>query len=577
MQVIRTPKTYDVCIVGSGAGGGTAAMVLTQAGAEVVMLEAGPWWDTEKDSVMFKWPYESPRRGAWTPERHFGEFDAGLGGWTLEGEPYTTAPAPGPGNVFQWYRARMLGGRTNHWGRISLRFGPDDFRRRSLDGLGDDWPITYDDLKPYYDKVDRLVGIFGTVEGLPNEPDGIFLPPPRPRCYELLVKQACDKLRITCIPSRLSILTRPHNGRAACHYCGQCGRGCATHSNFSSPSVLLPPALKTGRLRIVTQAMAREVLTDTNGLATGVSYIDKRDGREYQVRARIVVLAAGACETARLLLNSRSPRFPNGLANSSGAVGRYLMDSTGTDVAGFIPRLMDGLPHNEDGVGGMHLYMPWWLDNRKLDFPRGYHIEFGGGRRMPSFGVLGGVHLYTGTDATGKPIAGGGWGAQLKRDYRRFYGATIGFAGRGEMIPNPDTYCEIDPTTVDRWGIPVLRFHWKWSDYEYKQVKHMQETFREIIETLGGTPLRPMPGPEEGYGIEAGGRIIHEVGVTRMGNDPKTSVLNRFCQAHDVKNLFVADGGSFVSNPDKNPTWTILALAWRTGEYIAELRRRQEI
>jgi choline dehydrogenase-like flavoprotein len=471
----------------------------------------------------------------------------------------------------------MLGGRTNHWGRISLRFGPDDFRRRSLDGLGDDWPITYDDLKPYYDKVDRLVGIFGTVEGLPNEPDGIFLPPPRPRCYELLVKQACDKLRITCIPSRLSILTRPHHGRAACHYCGQCGRGCATHSNFSSPSVLLPPALETGRLRIVTQAMAREVLTDTNGLATGVSYIDKRDGREYQVRARIVVLAAGACETARLLLNSRSPRFPNGLANSSGAVGRYLMDSTGTDVAGFIPRLMDGLPHNEDGVGGMHLYMPWWLDNRKLDFPRGYHIEFGGGRRMPSFGVLGGVHLYTGTDATGKPIAGGGWGAQLKRDYRRFYGATIGFAGRGEMIPNPDTYCEIDPTTVDRWGIPVLRFHWKWSDYEYKQVKHMQETFREIIETLGGTPLRPMPGPEEGYGIEAGGRIIHEVGVTRMGNDPKTSVLNRFCQAHDVKNLFVADGGSFVSNPDKNPTWTILALAWRTGEYIAELRRRQEI
>ncbi len=426
----------------------------------------------------------------------------------------------------------------------------------------------------YYDKVDELVGIFGSQEGLPNEPDGVFMPPPRPRCYELLIKQAADKLKITCIPNRLSILTKPHNGRAACHYCGQCGRGCAVHANFSSPSVLLPPALKTGRLQIIANAMAREVTTDESGLATGVAYVDRTTGRENHVRARIVVLAASACESARILLNSKSSRFPQGLANSSGVVGRYLTDTTGTGVRGFIPKMMSGIPHNEDGVGGAHLYMPWWLNNKTLDFPRGYHIELGGGRRMPSFGVLGGIHAYTGAEASGRPIAGGGYGQQLKDDYRRFYGATVSFSGRGEMIPNEHTYCEIDPNMVDRWGIPVLRFHFKWTDHEYKQVKHMQETFRALIHEMGGTPLSPMPTAEDGYGIEAGGRIIHELGVTRMGNDPKTSVLNSNCQAHDVKNVFVTDGGPFVSQADKNPTWTILALSMRTSEYIADQRKK---
>ena len=209
------------------------------------------------------------------------------------------------------------------------------------------------------------------------------------------------------------------------------------------------------------------------------------------------------------------------------------------------------------------------LDNGKLDFPRGYHIELGGGRRMPGFGVMIGIHRYGAT--------GGGYGKQLKDDYRRFYGSTVNFAGRGEMVPNEATYCEIDPAVVDRWGIPVLRFHFKWSDYEYNQVKHMQETFRAIIQEMGGTPLSPMPSRENGYGIEAGGRIIHELGVTRMGNDPSRSVLNRHCQAHDVKNLFVADGGPFVSQADKNPTWTILALAMRTAEYVADQRKAGSI
>jgi len=570
MQIIRNRTIYDVAVIGSGAGGGMAAMVLSQAGANVVMLEAGPMWDSATDSAMFKWPYDTPRRGAAIPERQFGEFDAALGGWTLEGEPYTSAP----GNQFDWFRSRMLGGRTNHWGRISLRFGPHDFQRKSLDSLGDDWPISYDELKPYYDKIDQFIGVFGTnLPNFPNEPDGFFLPPPEPRCYELLIKQASEKLNIPCVPSRLSILTKPLNGRRACHYCSQCGRGCATHSNFSSPSVLIPPALKTGRLKIVPSAMAREITVDDTGLANGVTYVDKATARDNHVRARIVVVAGGACESARLLLNSKSSRFPQGLANSSGTVGKYLMDSTGASVTGFIPKLMDGTPHNEDGVGGMHLYTPWWLDNKKLDFPRGYHIELGGGRRMPNAGFGSGIHNFTSVEVAGQPHAFGGYGKGLKNDYRRLYGATVNFAGRGEMIPNPDSYCEIDPTVVDKWGIPVLRFHFKWSDYELNQVKHMQETFRAIVQEMGGTPTSPMPSKEDGYGIAAGGRIIHEVGVTRMGSNPSTSVLNKNCQAHDVKNVFVADGGPLPSQADKNCTWTILALSMRTAEFIADARR----
>jgi choline dehydrogenase-like flavoprotein len=558
MDILQPTKTWDVCVVGSGAGGGMAAKVLTEAGAEVVLLEAGPHWDVEKDGHMFTWNYDSPRRGRGHRGRPMGEFNACYGGWDIPGEPYTV----GEGEKFRWFRGRMLGGRTNHWGRISLRFGPWDFQGRSRDGYGDDWPISYEDIAPYYDKVERLVGLFGTNEGLENEPDGIFLPPPEPRCYERLVQQAAQRVGVPCIPSRLSILTRPHNGRLACHYCGQCERGCTTHSNFSTPSVLLPPALATERLRIVTGAMAREVTTDAEGLASGVSYVETATGREVRVRARVVVLAASACESARLLLNSRSTRHPNGLANSSDAVGRYLTDTPGMRVRAHVPALLDSPPHNEDGVGGMHVYVPWWLDNRNLDFPRGYHFEIYGGRGMPSYGYGRNFHR----------LNGGGYGEALKEDYRRYYGSIVGFSGRGEMIPNPGCYCEIDPTKLDRFGIPVLRFHWRWGETELAQARHMHQAARTILEELGAEPLEPMPTKADGFGISTGGAIIHEAGTTRMGASPRTSVLNRWCQAHDAKNVFVADAGPFVSNAHKNATWTILALAWRAAEYIAAER-----
>jgi choline dehydrogenase-like flavoprotein len=577
LQIKENSKKYDVVIVGSGAGGGMAAYMLSKAGVKVALLEAGPMYDPRKNVTQLKWPWESPRRGASTNERSFGDFDAAYGGWNLEGEPFTKTA----GTEFWWFRARMLGGRTNHWGRISLRFGPKDFKRRSIDGLGDDWPIGYDDVKPFYDRVDKLIGVFGTVENIPNEPDGIFLPPPKPRLHELMLKDAGKAAGVPVIPSRLSILTKalPDNpDRKACFYCAQCNRGCTIYGDFSSSSVLINPALQTGNIDVIANAMAREVITNSEGLATGVSYVDKNDMQEYTISGKVVVLAASACESARLLLNSKSARHPAGLANSSGIVGKYLHDSTGAGLGGVIPKLFGRKRYNEDGVGGLHVYSPWWLDNKKLNFPRGYHIEYGGGMGMPGYGFGFGMQNMNGKylARNGVKKEAGGYGASLKDDYRYFYGAGFYMDGRGEAIAREDNYCEIDPNTVDKYGIPVLRFNYKWTDYEINQAKHMQETFQEIAHNLGAV-VPPSPGKESNYGLTQPGQIIHEVGTVRMGNDPKKSALNKYNQAHDCKNLFVVDGGPFVSQADKNPTWTILALSMRASEYIIDEMKKQNI
>jgi choline dehydrogenase-like flavoprotein len=575
LQIKKQPKQYDVVIVGSGAGGGMAAYMLSKAGLKICLLEAGPMYDPAKNVTQLKNPWESPRRGASTKYRPFGDFDAAYWGWEIDGEPYTQAE----GTQWRWFRSRMLGGRTNHWGRISLRFGPRDFKRKSIDGLGEDWPISYNDIKPWYDEVDKLIGVFGTNEGLENDPDGIFLPPPKPRLHELLIKKGATSVGVPVIPSRLSILTKKldgNNDRGSCFFCRQCNRGCQVYADFSSSSVLVKPAVATGNVDLFTNAMVREVLTNKEGIATGVSYVNKDDLQEYQVSGKVVILAASTCETARLMLNSKSPRHPNGLANSSGAVGKYLHDSTGASMSGYLPKLFGRKRYNEDGVGGMHVYTPWWGDNKKLDFPRGYHIEYGGGMGMPSYGFGFGLERLNGAyPVNGVKKEAGGYGKSFKDDARFFYGANIGMAGRGEAVPREDNYCAIDPNGVDKYGIPVLKFNVKWSDYEIKQAKHMKETFREIMHAMGAVITSgDKDTAENNYGLNAPGMIIHEGGTVRMGSDKRTSVLNQWNQAYDCKNLFVVDGAAFTSQADKNITWTILALSMRASDYIvSELKK----
>lgn len=563
---------YDVIIVGSGAGGGMATLQLANAGLRVALVEAGAYYDPadEAQRTQLRNPWESPRRGASTARRPFGDYNSCIGGWELDGEPYTQKGD----TEFMWWRGRMLGGRTNHWGRIALRFGPLDFKRKDSDGLGDNWPIGYEDVKPYYDKVDKLVGVFGSNEGLYNDPDGFFLPAPKPRLHELYYIKGARKVNVPVIPARKSMLTKRINAeRGVCYYCGQCSRACSIHADFSSGTVLVIPALRGGQVDLYTNCMVREVTTDAAGKATGVSYINKEDRQEYRLEGRSIVLAASACSSARILLNSRSAAHENGLGNSSDHVGRYLHDSTGASRAAFIPALMDRDIYNEDGVGGMHVYTPWWLENENLDFSRGYHLEIGGGMSMPSYGFGFAANQYN--EFLGARV--GGYGNELRDDIRRFYGSRLSIACRGESVPQYNNRCELDPTVVDEWGIPVLRFDYKWTQNEINQARHMQDAMEELLEASGGVLLGSKPGADRDYGLTKPGEIIHEVGTTRMGSDSATSVTNQFGQLHDTKNVFVVDAGTFVSQADKNPTWTIMALAWRTSDYIIEQMQQQNL
>ncbi len=592
MPLLTTRKTqpqYDVIVVGSGAGGGMAAMILALHGVKVLMIEAGRNYEPQKETPMFNTPEMAPLRGAATPDRPFGFYDSNIGGWQVPGEPYTNKQ--GSAGDFWWWRARMLGGRTNHWGRIALRFGEFDFKPRSRDGLGVDWPMGYDDLAPWYDRVEQLIGVYGSNDGIANAPNsspGVLLPPPKPRVGDLLARKAGKKHGVPVVAAHRAVLSQPLDWknlpkvlfpdnpkaqqiigqdmmtRAACFWATHCVRGCSIRANFQSTTVLLPPALATGNLDIITDAMVREVIVDGSGKATGVHYIDKVSRRDVVAKARVVILAASTCETSRILLNSKS-RDTAGLANSSGQVGKNLMDSVGTRLSAQIPAMEDLPPMNEDGAGGLHVYTPWWLvhDHAKLGFARGYHIEMGGGRQMPdvkSFGLL---------DNTSPGV----YGRKLKEEARRYFGSSFGFAGRGEMLPNKDCFCELDPQVVDQWGIPVLRFHWKWSDHEIKQAEHMQQTFAAMLDEMGGN-AKPQSGVDA---IQRPGEIIHEVGTARMGAAAAESVTNQYCQTWDVKNLFLMDGSVLPSNPDKNPTLTILALAWRSSEWLMEEMKRGNV
>ncbi|MDB2646624.1 GMC family oxidoreductase [Pseudomonadales bacterium] len=547
---------YDVVVVGSGAGGAMAAYVLAKAGKKVLMLEAGRNYDPVKETPMFQTAADAPLMGAPTPDKDFGYFDATVdGGWSVPGEPFTT----GEGTEFKWWRARMLGGRTNHWGRFSLRFSEHDFKGKSRDGLGADWPFEYADIAPWYDKTEELVGVCGTNTGLDDMPDsapGVLQPPPKPRVPELLLAAAAKKLGINAAPMHRAVLTRPKDIRAACFYATNCGRGCSIGAAFQTTTSLIPLARATGNLAVITDAMVKSVDIDEQGRAKAVTYIDKTTVEERHIDAPIVILAASACESARILLNSKSERFPAGLANSSGQVGKNLLDSTGASLGAVIPALKGRPRYNEDGHTSNHLFLPWWgheaQANNELDFPRGYHFEVGSGFQAPG---------------TYYPASLQGYGAELKQQAKHDYGSGVNLSLRGEMLPNENCYMEVDDTVKDKWGIPVAKFHWQWSEHELKQVKHGLETAQAIFREMGADVSASLPAPEDA--IKKGGEIIHEVGVTRMGSSPEDSVCNEWGQTWDCDNLFVMDGGVFASNPHKNCTLTIMTLAMRNASWLA--------
>jgi choline dehydrogenase-like flavoprotein len=557
-------RVYDVIVVGSGAAGGVAAYVLVNRGLDVALLEIGPRWDPTRDFITsHKWPYEMPYRGLGRPGQYAGLWKINAYTEHLYVDPRVDRYGLAPGTDFHWTRIHAVGGRTITWGRMSLRMSEVDFKPRSMqDGDGQDWPISYADLAPYYERAERLIGVYGTREGLAVSPDGVYLPPPPMRCGEQLLKRGSAKLGIPAISARRAVLTVNYDGRAACHYCGECDRGCDTASRFSTLDSIIPKLVGRPNFTLRTHAAAYRVLMDPRtNRARGVSYIDTQNRQEYEVYGRAVVLGAGAMESTRILFNSRTREHPAGLANSSGMLGHYLMDTIKSGfVSGYLPELKGTPVLNDDGSGGGHIYIPRYVNlpgARKVSVQRGWQYQPTSGARI----------------FPGHAHATSGFGHRFKQFIREQHPALVFMEGYGESLPRFDNYCEIDPDGLkDRYGIPQLRFHARWGDNDLKMADLMYDDAEEILRAAGAQIVpyeRTLPPPP--------GDATHEVGTARMGDDPKTSVLNRWCQAHDVKNLFVADGASFVSLPEKNCTLTIMALAWRACDYLAEEMRKGDL
>ncbi len=538
MQIQRSPQKRDVVIVGSGASGGMAAWNLTRKGIDVLMLDAGVKFDRAKFwSHVKTWEVEDKLERGQRPPQFYVD---------LKEQPYTT-PKDQP---FDLVRVWGRGGKTNVWGRVSLRYSDVDF---AGDGWEIPWPIRYRDIAPYYDQVDQLIGVCGGDDDQDSLPGSRYhLPPPSPRCGERLLQKGARGIGISIVAGRRAVLTRAHNGHAACHYCGACGKGCDVGAFFNSSDYLIEPAFETGKLEVVNNAVAARVLVDDKGRASGVQYFDRHTREEHKVYARVVIVAASTIDSTRILLNSKSSAWPGGIGNSSGVIGRYLTEQVRFHMYGFLPELMGAKTQNDDGIGGEHIYMPRFnhRDGRKRDYLRGFGMQF--------WGCGAGAGASFAKDMPG-------FGLDFKKAVKRRYPALVALHPYGEVLPRPENRVTVEGTPLDAYGVPIARIEYKIGDNERRMAAEMYDTAESILRAAKAEIM-----PFERNKLDVNGSAIHEHGTCRMGADPRRSALNGFCQSHDVPNMFVVDGSAFTTATEKNPTLTILALAWRATDYLAE-------
>jgi len=548
MNVQKSKIIHDVIIIGSGAAGGMAAWNLTRKGVNVLVLDAGTRF---------------PRSSFWShvkPWENLSRLNAGQRPpqFVLDKKehPYLT-PQDRPFDLWQvWGR----GGRTNIWGRVSLRYSDLDFAGPAQDGWEIDWPLRYKDVAPYYDRVEQLIGVCGGNDDQDSLPGSKFhLPAPSPRCGERLLQKAAQRVGVSIVAGRRAVLTKPHNGRAACHYCGACGKGCDIGAFFNSSDYLLDPSMSTKRLTVVDNAVAARILVDDRGRASGVQYFDRFTKEEHTVYGKRVIVGAGCVDSTRILLNSKSPRFPNGIGNSSGVIGRYLSEQIRFHMYAFLPELVGAKVQNDDGIGGEHIYMPRFnhRTGKKHNYLRGYGAQFWNTGAQP------GLFWAKSMD---------GYGAGFKANVKKRFPALVAIHPYGEVLPYAHNRITVDGNGVDKYGIPLAKIDYRTGENEANMLKDMYTTAEEIMHAAKGELL-----PYQRLSTDVAGSAIHEHSTCRMGRDPKRSALNGYCQMHDVPNVFVVDGSAFTTASEKNPTLTILALAWRSSDYMADLIRQGTI
>jgi choline dehydrogenase-like flavoprotein len=553
---MQNTKVFDAVVVGSGATGGWAAKKLTEAGMTVALLEAGKKI-TPKDFTEHKRPWDMPYLGLAQPKilqdrpiqgRCYACTEYNYEWFVNDKEnPYTT-PDDKP---FWWIRQRVLGGRSMSWGRQSYRMGPLDFKAASHDGYGDDWPVTYEEIVPYFEEVERYVGITGTAENLLQLPDSVFLPAMPMTCGEIHLRDAVKaRMNRVITMGRAAILTKAQNGRQPCHYCGPCERGCTTFSYFNSVTTTIPDAVKTGRLTLFTNAIAANIVMDEGGRAKGVRYIDSEANDERVALGKIIVLCASTLESTRLLLNSK-------ICNSSGVLGHYLMDHIYDGGAeGTLPlsegKAWAGMPRRPNGI-----YVPRFrnVTEKVTQGPRGKFIRGYG---------------FQGESSADFDFAAPGFGKAYKDGvHKTKWNVSLGLWG--ECLARKDNFVEIDSHRKDAWGIPVLKINVSWGDNEKALFHDGRQQAAEMLEAAGAKDVR-VTGD---YSVP--GFCIHEIGTARMGDNPKTSVLNPHNQAWDVKNIFVTDGAAWVSSGCANPTLTMMAITVRACDYIVNEYAKQHV